>query len=343
VGDLPGLTPRLYRGVRLLLVFAAACVLALGAAACGDDDGDDGGGGAAEDEAQSVRLKVGVIPIADVAPLFLGQKKGFFKEEAITLDPQFAEGGAVILPSVQSGEFQIGFSNTISLLIAQSQGLPVKIITQGVLGAENEENAWGKLLIKGDGPIRTPQDLEGKKIAVNTLNNICDVTIKASLEKEGVDVSKLTFQEVPFPEMVPAISAGRVAAGCVVEPFVSQGESQGLRGLVPFYVNTAPNLTVATYFTTQDYIDENTDVVERFARAMNRSLDYAAAHEDEVRAVLTEYTEIPPEAIEQIQLPQWRQDLNEPTIETLADLSEKYGLVEEAPNVEELIWEGARQ
>jgi NitT/TauT family transport system substrate-binding protein len=318
-----------WRVVALLFALAVAA----GAAGCGDDDDGGGGGG----EGEPTTLNVGVIPIADVAPLYLGMKKGFFEEEQLTIKPQLAEGGAAITPAVVSGDFQIGFSNTISLLIAASQDLPIEIISQGVLAGKTEEQAWADLLVLKDGPIKEPQDLEGKTIAVNTLKNICEVTIKASLEKDGVAVDTLEFAEVPFPDMNAALEAGRVDAACVVEPFVSQGKAGAARGINPFYVRTAPDLTVATYFTSTQYAEQNADVVDRFVSAMNRSLTYAQSHPQEVRDVLLEYTEIPPEAAEAIKLPIWRPDLNEPTIELLSELSLKYGLIEEQPDLDELI------
>jgi NitT/TauT family transport system substrate-binding protein len=319
------------RAFTLLLVAAALLVAGCG----GDDDGGDGGGSGGGGEA--VTLKVGVIPIADVAPLYLGMKKGFFKDEQLTIEPQLAEGGAAITPAVLSGDFQIGFSNTISLLIAASKDLPIQIISQGVLAGKDRSEAWADLLVLKDGPIKQPSDLEGKTIAVNTLNNICEVTIKASLEKDGVAVDQLEFAEVPFPDMNAALEQGRVDAACVVEPFVSQGKAGKARGIDPFYIRTAPDLTVATYFTSTQYAEENADVVDRFVGAMNRSLEYAQSNPDEVRDILLEYTEIPPEAADQIKLPIWRTDLNEPSIELLAELSQKYGLIEEPPDLETLI------
>ena len=316
------------RGFVLLVALACVAMLAVG---CGDDDG--GGGGAGE----QTTLNVGVIPIADVAPLYLGIDKGFFKEEKLTIKPQLAEGGAAITPAVLSGDFQIGFSNTISLLIAASKDLPVQIVSQGVLGGEDESEAWADLLVLKDGPIQNGKDLEGKTIAVNTLNNICEVTIKASLEKDGVAVDELKFTEVPFPDMNAALEQERVDGACVVEPFMSQGKAAAAKGINPFYVRTAPDLTVATYFTSTQYAEENADVVDRFTRAINKSLEYAQSNPDEVRKVLLDYTEIPPEAAEQIKLPIWRTDLSEPTIELLSELSEKYGLIEEQPDLDELI------
>src|SRR3954462_8606544 len=118
------------RWVRGTALLAAVGVLAAG---CGGGDGGGGGGGGeggggGGEAGKPVTLKIGLIPIADVAPVFLGQKKGFFKEQKITLKPQFAAGGAAIPPAVISGDFDIGFSNTVSLLIAGSKNLPVQII-----------------------------------------------------------------------------------------------------------------------------------------------------------------------------------------------------------------------
>ena len=90
---------------------------------------------------------------------------------------------------------------------------------------------------------------------------------------------------------------------CVVEPFVSQGKAGKAKGVNPFYVRTAPDLTVATYFTSKQYAEENADVVDRFVSAMHKSLTYAQSHPDEVRKVLLDYTQIPPEAAEAIKLP----------------------------------------
>jgi NitT/TauT family transport system substrate-binding protein len=320
-------------GARSTLAVLATIGCCLTAVACGDDDGGGGGG----DSSGTQTLRVGVIPIADVAPLYLGIDKGFFKDEKLKIEPQLAEGGAAITPAVVSGDFQIGFSNTISLLIAASKGLPVEIISQGVLGGKSEADAWADLLVLKDGPIQDGSDLEGKTIAVNTLNNICEVTIKASLEQDGVDIDKLKFAEVPFPDMNAALEQKRVDGACVVEPFVSQGKAGAAKGIDPFYVRTAPDLTVATYFTTKEYAEENADTVDRFVRAMNKSLDYAQSHPDEVREILLDYTEIPPEAAEAIKLPVWRTDLNEPTIERLSELSKKYGLIDEEPDLNELI------
>jgi NitT/TauT family transport system substrate-binding protein len=325
------------RSVLALLAVLAIAGLAVAACGGGDNGGGNTSGGSSGQAAKPATLNVGVIPIADVAPLYLGIRKGFFKEQKLTIKPKLAEGGAAITPAVLSGNFQIGFSNTISLLIAASKGLPVEAISQGVLGGTDKSKAWADLLVLKNGPIKTAKDLEGKTIAVNTLKNICEVTIKASLQKQGVDVSTLKFIEVPFPDMNAALDAKRVDGACVVEPFVSQGKAGKARGIDPFYINTAPDLTVAMYFTSRQYAEKNPEIVDRFVKAINKSLDYAQSHPDEVRGVLSSYTPIPAEAAQKIKLPVWRSDLNTDTISRLSRLSKQYGLIDKEPDLNSLI------
>jgi NitT/TauT family transport system substrate-binding protein len=308
-------------------------------AACGGDGEDGGAGGNGGGSPGPITLTVGLIPIADVAPLYLGINQGFFEEENMTIETQFAEGGAAIVPSVISGDYQIGFSNTTSLIIAATQNVPLQIISQGVLGGATSDEAWDAVMVAKDSTIRSPQDLEGKTIAVNTLQNIGPVTINTALDKEGVDYSTVKYVEVPFPEMIPALGAGDVDAVFVVEPFVTQGKAEGARTILLPYVQTTPNLTVATYFASRQYIEENSDIVDRFVRAMNKSLEYAQENPDEAREVVLEYTEIPPEAADAMTLPQWSSDLNLPTIEMMAELAEQYGFIDEQPDIGELIRE----
>jgi NitT/TauT family transport system substrate-binding protein len=309
---------------------SALCCAAL-VAACGGDS--NGGGGKGE----PATLKVGVIPIADVAPLYIGIDKGFFKQEKLTIDPKPAEGGAAIVASVVSGEDQVGFSNTTSLLIANSKNVPVKLIAQGVVGADTEDKAWDAVLVKGDSSIKSPKDLEGKTVAVNTLQNVGPLTINTALKAEGVDYTKVKYAEVPFPDALGALDAGRVDAAWEVEPFVSLAKSQGDKPILYPYEQTAPNLTVASYFTTTQYAEQNSDVIDRFVKAMNKSLAYTQSHPAEVRKIVLTYTKIPPEAAKAMTLPVWKTDVGRPTIEKQATLAKEYGFLDEDPDLDELI------
>jgi NitT/TauT family transport system substrate-binding protein len=95
---------------------------------------------------------------------------------------------------------------------------------------------------------------------------------------------------------------------------------------------------VATYFATEEFLAKEKDAADRFKRAIDRSLEYAQQHPDEVRKVVTTYTKIPEELARTMVLPQWGVDLHRDTIELTSRLALKYGLVEKEPDLDELIY-----
>jgi NitT/TauT family transport system substrate-binding protein len=313
--------------------------MALLAAACGDDD-DDGDDASQTTEAASEELTsitVGVVPVVDVAPLYLGISQGFFEEEGLEVEPVVAQGGAAIIPAVVAGDQEIGFSNVVSLMLAQTQDLPVTIISQGIQATDDPENDTAAIAVKGDSDIQEPADLEGKTIAINTLNNISQLTVTAALDSEGVDTSTINFVEVPLPDMVGQLEAGQIDAAGLVEPFVTTGRNAGQRMVIYDRVATEPEMTIATYFTSNSYLESNPDVVEAFVRAMNRSLEHATENPDEARQAIADYTQIPPEVLAEVVLPLWQTDLNQDSIENTAQLMVDQGIAEDLPDVEALI------
>jgi NitT/TauT family transport system substrate-binding protein len=162
------------------------------------------------------------------------------------------------------------------------------------------------------------------------------------LSRAGVDVSKVKFIEVPFPEMPATLKAGRVDAISAVEPFVSASRAQGARDLLSYFAGLQPKMTVATYFATDQYLKSDARTVQRFARAMNRSLQYAQAHPDEVRQIVPTYTKIPAAVAQKMKLPYWSTDLNRPSIQLVAQQSQKFGAIKSQPRLGDLIWSGAQ-
>ncbi|KNE79079.1 MULTISPECIES: ABC transporter substrate-binding protein [Streptomyces] len=314
------------------LVIAAATAVALagcGSSASSGDDAEAGDGGTAQ-------VKVGVIPILDVAPIYLGDKQGFFKDRGIDLTLESGQGGAAIVPGVVSGQFQFGFSNVTSLMVAHSKGVPIQSVANGVASTGKDGADFGGVAVAKDSRIKSAEDLAGKKVAVNTLKNIGDTTVRESVRKAGGDPGDIEFTELAFDQMPAALSEGRVDAAWLVEPALSIAKAQGARVVASNFVDTAPDLTVATYFTSAKIAKEDPELVKKFTEAMNESLRYADEHPDEVRDILATYTKIDAELAKSLTLPRWPTGANRASIEKLAELGKNDGVFTKTPDLDAL-------
>ncbi|OIJ64470.1 ABC transporter substrate-binding protein [Streptomyces mangrovisoli] len=320
---------------RRLLIGLAAGSLLVAATACGSS------GGSASDKSSSsggtTTVKVGVIPIVDVAPIYLGQKQGFFAKHGLKLSLSTAQGGAAIVPGVVSGQFQFGFSNVTSLMVAQSQNVPVKAVVNGVASTGVAGKDFGAIVVKKGSSITSPKDLVGKKVAVNTLKNINDTAVRESVRKAGGDSSKVNFVELAFDQMPAALDKGQIDAAMMVEPALATAKAQGATEIASSFVDVAKDLTVAMYFTSQSYEQKNPAVVKNFQAAMEESLSYADSHPDEVRQILTAYTKISADVRASLTLPKWPAQENRSSIEALEKLGQQDGLFKTAPDLDKLL------
>jgi NitT/TauT family transport system substrate-binding protein len=311
-------------------ILASAVAAALALAACGSDG--DTAGSAGPDQ-----VKVGVIAIVDVAPIYLGKQKGFFSKRDIDLTLQAGSGGAVTIAGVVSDQFQFGFANVTSLLVARDQGLPLKVLANGNSSTGQAGKDFSGVVVKADSPIRSAKDLVGRTVSVNNLKNIGDTTIRAAIRNGGADPAGVKFVELAFPDAPAAVTGGRVDAAWVVEPFLTAALDQGLRVASWNMVEAAPSMTVATYFTSEKTAKADPDLAKRFTEAVNESLKYAEEHPDEARQILGTYTQISEAVRAKITLPGWSSEINRASIEQIAGLALQDGLIKKAADVGALL------
>ncbi|MEU6528787.1 ABC transporter substrate-binding protein [Streptomyces sp. NPDC046928] len=321
--------------MRRLSAGLATGALLLVATACGSSGDEPSKNGGSSGEVTTV--KVGLIPIVDVAPLYLGQKKGFFEKQGLRLEFTTAQGGAAIVPGVASGQFQFGFSNVTSLMVAQSNGVPVRAVANGIASTGKEGEDFGALMVKKGSPLKSPKELEGRKVAINTLKNINETAVRASVRDAGGDPDEVEFVELPFDQMPAALDKGQIDAAMVVEPATATIRNQDGVEIASPLVDVAPDLTVALYFTSARYAERNPGIVKKFQKATAQSLAYADAHPDEAREIITTYTKIPADVLAKVTLPKWPAEPDRASIEALMKLGRSDGLFKNPPDLDELL------
>jgi NitT/TauT family transport system substrate-binding protein len=312
---------------------ALAGALALLVAACGN------GGGEQTQTSEGGTTKLTVQETAGVPSAFVGFgiEKGFFEKQKLDIKLEPTQGGAATIPALVSGDVQVGGSNVVSLLLASQKNLPIRAIAGGTSAQASGEKDFGALIAaKGKG-ISEPEDLEGKTVAVNTLNNIAEVVVKAALEKQGVDPDSLKLSEVPFPEMAPALAKGSVDAAFSIEPFVTQSVAKGDEVLSYSYVDTESDMQVGAYAVTDQFAEQNAEAVKGFKAAVAETASYVDANEGEFRTYLSKSAKMPPAVAKKIVLPKWTGEVNADSVANTAKLMQRYGVVKEPVDANKLL------
>lgn len=349
---------------RLWRLMATLLALALLAAACGDDDdesasttsteetteatdeseeaaeteeSDEAMEDAAAGELETTELKLGVIPIADVAPVFIALDRGYFEEEGLTVTTEFAAGGAAAIPAVVAGDIDLAFGAYPSALKAIEEGIPLVLTQEAVRSGE----LFAGLYSLPDSGIETVADLEGKTIAVNTLNNIVQIAVEAHLQDAGLTLDDVTLVEIGFPDMVAALELGDVDVISVVEPFGTIARNTLDATLViDMFTNRLADFPVAGWMTTDEWATAHPNTIAAFNRAFAKATDVANNEEGALAEIVPTYTSSSPEAAAELNYPNMVAGLDADYLQIVSDFMVDQGILEAPVNVADHVFTG---
>jgi NitT/TauT family transport system substrate-binding protein len=323
----------------LLSVAALAPAALVGCSALGGSSGTSGtqptpeGAAGGTGAVETADLVVGVLPIVGAAPLTLGVSRGLFTEAGLTITPQPVQSGALSLPALVAGEFDVLFSNYVSPIAASAQGIDVVIIAEASRALPDN---FGVVALP-DSPVNTPTDLIGRTIGVNALNNIGTLTMSSVLGVNGVTPEQVTFVEVPFPEMATAIETGRVDAGFLPEPFLTTAKrALGVKTIFDPCSGPTADLPIDGYVMTREFADANPGTVRAFRTALVQAQEQASDRAV-LEPLLVEAARVDPEVAALLSVSAYSTSTNATAIQRVADLMTQFGALDAPVDVAPLV------
>ncbi|MBN9427617.1 MAG: ABC transporter substrate-binding protein [Burkholderiales bacterium] len=278
-------------------------------------------------------LRLGMLPIVTQAPVFLGQERGFFKEEGLTLEIRMFQGGPEITAAAIGGDIDYGYANPVSPILAFAQGAPVRIIAPSEFA---DDSIVDGVLARSDGPIKGLRDLVGKRVAVNALKGVLELTVREGVLRTGGDPSKIVFVEAPFPQMGALLAQGRVDAVANVEPFITSMVKAGGAKIIANAFDPIKDGPMGIWFATAKRASDR-ELLERFRRAIVKSNIYASKNPAEVRRIIQTFTRITPEAAAAIALPAWGDTLPPATVQHQIDMLVHHKFLAKRFNASEIL------
>ena len=286
-------------------------------------------------EPEIADLTVGVLPIVDVAPVYLAIEEGLFEDEGLTVTPEVMQGGAAAIPALQGGDLDIAFGAWPSFLIANQQGIELRAVADGVAAVEG----FTQFLAAADSDLEgNAAGMAGMTVALNTLGNLGELALRETLADAGVDYSEVTAVEMPFPEMGAALDGGSVDVIWSVEPGVTGNTTNlGAVTVIDSYVDDMENFPVAGYFVTADFAEENPNTVAAFTRAVQAAADMLNDDGELRISTVQLYTELPPALLEDVTFPEYRGEVELDQLERVYEKMLEHEMIEEGLDIGALV------
>ena len=294
-------------------------------------------------EKQTIRVLS--LPILDVGALFYAADQGIFAKHGIEVVKVTTTGGAAGVPAIIGGEADVIYGATVTAVLARAQNLPVKIIAAAAVSLPHSaERDYVAMVTAADSGVEKPSDLAGKRMLVNTLNNLNHLYTMAWLDQQGVDYKSVQFAEAPFPDQPAAVLSGKAAATMIGAPFLQAMEQKGAKILGwPYRAQSLP-VVVGSYMTTDQFAQKNPDVIKRFAAALNEAIQEMSQpqNKDKMIATFAANTRMPIELVKTVTLPIYKSEVDLQSLQQTVDLARKFGLLKNPIDLSSLLLETAR-
>ncbi|HZO37244.1 MAG TPA: ABC transporter substrate-binding protein [Solirubrobacteraceae bacterium] len=267
-----------------------------------------GGGSSptASASAAQINLRVAYVPSLQAMPVFVADKKGLFTRNGLKVKLTGSPNLGTFAPALNR-QYDIVFASSVDAIVAAGRGL--NVVAFSGLSMETTKAKGLHLILGKDSGLTSASQLKGKTIGVPTLSGTLYVSTLAALLRAGVNPKDVTFREVPFPQQLDQLNAGRIDATAVAEPFAAQQRAAGNKSLGDPFLAVASPARSTMWITNKGWAAKNADAIARWRKTMGEAIAYIRAHPAEVRTIFEKALKLPAGATSHSPLPSFQTKL----------------------------------
>ncbi|MET8852255.1 ABC transporter substrate-binding protein [Amycolatopsis sp. NPDC004625] len=312
-------TRRAALGLALTVVAATALT---GCSALGSDPSNASSGGGSLEKA---KIKVAILPTVDTGPLWLAQDSGYFKAEGLEVEAVMAASGQAALTKVVSGEVDIAISSYFPFFLAKSTGTAD---IQLVADATSVSPKSVAIVAAPNSPVKTVNDLQGKRIAMTARNTASDLLAKSLMKDHGVPIDKVNWVQSAFPNTTAALAGGQVDAALLPEPFLSQAaKTLGAIPVIDVNTGATQDFPLSGYGAVTKWVQANPKTLAAFQRALQKATSDTNSDRSKIEPLLVKYAKIDGDTAKLLSLPAFSAKLDARRLQRVPDLMLQMGAI----------------
>lgn len=283
-----------------------------------------------------LNVRISKVPIANYVPVEVALSRGWFKEEGLDVAVQGASG-TLAMGALVAGKLDIIFETFVIALKARAQGFDVVIISNNANAALKLPDS-AAILVRKDIGVKGLKDLEGKRVLVQTLQNINWAYAREAIVRAGGDPGKVHFLELSFPQMVDSLLGAQADAAYTVEPFTTIGLSTGKLSALSYpHVEVQPGLNVAGWTARGAWVREHPEAAAAFRRVLQKAIDFLEQNPQEKTNAILKFTSLKPDLLARITLDKWTTRLDPQDLQKQLELYNRHGMIDKTFDVKAMI------
>lgn len=154
---------------------------------------------------QRLRFTLPWLPEGSYAYAYVAKAGGHWRERGYDVELLRGYGALAAAQAIAQGQFDLGMSTAPGLIVLANKGVDLRCIS-----LVDYEPTMGIAML-GDSPIKTPKDLEGKRVG-QTLSSSDSPFFAPFCEKNGVDIKKVQLLNMDARVRNQAVVEGKVDA-----------------------------------------------------------------------------------------------------------------------------------
>lgn len=280
--------------------------------------------------AADTAIVVSYTATPEFGAVFIAKEEGFFAKRHLDVTLQLIPVSPNVPGAVMSNSVQIGGTTPPVLLQAVDSGLDLVAVAGG--GVYERKSRGVGLVARNGVTVATPQDLVGKKVGVPGFGATIHLLVRKWLMDKGVDPKRVTFVEVPIPQMPDVLKGGSVDAVATAEPFVTRIVQGQIGTAVPAFADDLQDgFSSVLYVSTRAWATTHGAAVQAFREAIAEAIAFGNANRDKGFEDIGKYFKVPPPVLRATPWPKWEATLTDAPLRFWVDTMRAQGMLKQQP------------
>ncbi len=235
--------------------------------------------------AQLTTVRIAFNGFGGIAPLYLGNDAGIFKQQGLNLEMVFIPGGSLSLQALIGRSLDLLLTGGPPVANAYLQGAKIKII-----GGVTNLLPYTFVVATG---LRTAEQVKGRKIGISRFGSNTDYVVRLALEQLGLSAAQVQIIQVGGSQArLVALKSGAIQATVLSPEEAIVAQKMGFSVLLDF-IEKGIEFPHVNVVARDDYLETQAQTVRTFMRTYVESVRYYKTHRGEAVKKIMELSKLP--------------------------------------------------